>query len=128
MKISKSITKLKNAAALAAATVVRKEIELRIAKDARDKVQRELDVAIGQAAAISQADDSIRSLFLVTPGNNKIGVIKAIREITSLGLKEAKDLVDESVNKEKFVAESKASEISRLVSVLHAVGATTRVA
>ena len=27
-------------------------------------------------------------------GGNKIGVIKAVREVTSLGLKEAKDLVD----------------------------------
>src|SRR5690242_10257553 len=34
------------------------------------------------------------TVILATAGANKIGVIKAIRELTNLGLKEAKDLVD----------------------------------
>ncbi len=34
------------------------------------------------------------SVILTTVGANKINVIKAVREVTSLGLKEAKDLVD----------------------------------
>jgi len=34
------------------------------------------------------------SVILVSPGDKKIQVIKAVREITGLGLKEAKDLVD----------------------------------
>ena len=34
------------------------------------------------------------TVVLVAAGPNKINVIKAVREVTSLGLKEAKDLVD----------------------------------
>src|SRR4029078_594548 len=34
------------------------------------------------------------AVILTAAGGNKIGVIKAVREITSLGLKEAKDLVE----------------------------------
>jgi large subunit ribosomal protein L7/L12 len=34
------------------------------------------------------------SVILTSVGTNKIGVIKAVREVTSLGLKEAKELVD----------------------------------
>jgi large subunit ribosomal protein L7/L12 len=33
-------------------------------------------------------------LFWKTPGDNKINVIKVVREVTGLGLKEAKDLVE----------------------------------
>src|SRR6266702_2463567 len=35
-------------------------------------------------------------VVLTTPGDAKIGVIKVVREITGLGLKEAKDLVDQA--------------------------------
>ncbi len=48
------------------------------------------------------------SVILTAVGGNKIGVIKAVREVTSLGLKEAKDLVEaapkpikEGVNKDE---------------------------
>jgi large subunit ribosomal protein L7/L12 len=51
------------------------------------------------------------NVILVAAGANKINVIKAVREVTSLGLKEAKDLVDgapkpikEGVNKEEAEA------------------------
>ena len=43
------------------------------------------------AAAVEQTEFTVT---LKEAGGNKIGVIKAIREITNLGLKEAKDLVD----------------------------------
>jgi large subunit ribosomal protein L7/L12 len=43
------------------------------------------------AAAVEQTEFTV---ILATAGSNKIQVIKAIREITNLGLKEAKDLVD----------------------------------
>ena len=36
----------------------------------------------------------IFNVILTAAGDNKVNVIKAVREITSLGLKEAKDLVD----------------------------------
>jgi large subunit ribosomal protein L7/L12 len=47
--------------------------------------------AAGAAAAEEQTEFN---LVLSEVGANKVGVIKAVREITGLGLKEAKDLVD----------------------------------
>ena len=46
------------------------------------------------AAAAPAAEQTEFTIVLTDAGANKIGVIKAIRELTSLGLKEAKDLVD----------------------------------
>jgi large subunit ribosomal protein L7/L12 len=45
----------------------------------------------GAAAAEEQTEFTV---MLAEVGANKVGVIKAVREITGLGLKEAKDLVD----------------------------------
>ena len=47
----------------------------------------------GAAAAPAEVQTEF-SVILTAAGGNKIGVIKAVREITSLGLKEAKDLVE----------------------------------
>ena len=46
----------------------------------------------GAAAPVEEQTDF--SVVLTAIGGNKIGVIKVVREITSLGLKEAKDLVE----------------------------------
>ena len=48
----------------------------------------------GAAPAAAAAEQTEFTCILSSAGTNKIQVIKAIREITSLGLKEAKDLVD----------------------------------
>jgi large subunit ribosomal protein L7/L12 len=60
----------------------------------------------GGAAAVEEKTEF--SVVLTDVGANKINVIKAVREVTSLGLKEAKDLVDgapkpikEGVNKDE---------------------------
>ena len=45
-------------------------------------------------AAAPAAEQSEFTVILTDAGANKIGVIKAVREVTNLGLKEAKDLVD----------------------------------
>jgi large subunit ribosomal protein L7/L12 len=68
-------------------------------------------VAGGGAAAAAGAEAAEKTEFTVIltgAGANKINVIKAVREVTSLGLKEAKDLVDgapkpikENVSKEE---------------------------
>ncbi len=47
--------------------------------------------AAGAAAAEEQTEFNV---VLTEVGANKVGVIKAVREITGLGLKEAKDVVD----------------------------------
>src|ERR1700750_1485710 len=66
--------------------------------------------AAGPAAAAAPAveEKTEFTVILTAAGANKINVIKAVREVTSLGLKEAKDLVDgapkpikEGVNKEE---------------------------
>ena len=52
-------------------------------------------VAGGGAAAAAPAEEKTEfAVVLTAVGANKINVIKAVREVTSLGLKEAKDLVD----------------------------------
>jgi large subunit ribosomal protein L7/L12 len=66
-------------------------------------------VAGGAAAGAAPAEEKTEfSVVLTDVGGNKINVIKAVREVTSLGLKEAKDLVDgapktvkEGVNKDE---------------------------
>jgi large subunit ribosomal protein L7/L12 len=63
----------------------------------------------GGAAAAAPAEEKTEfAVVLKDVGANKINVIKAVREVTSLGLKEAKDLVDgapktvkEGINKDE---------------------------
>src|SRR5437762_1340725 len=66
----------------------------------------------GGAAAAAPAEEKTEFAVVLTgAGANKINVIKVVREVTSLGLKEAKDLVDgapktvkEGVNKDEAEA------------------------
>jgi large subunit ribosomal protein L7/L12 len=68
--------------------------------------------AAGGAAAAAPAEEKTEFTVVLTGvGANKINVIKVVREVTSLGLKEAKDLVDgapkpikEGVNKDEAEA------------------------
>lgn len=46
------------------------------------------------AAAEEEAGDGKKNVILASAGGQKIAVIKVVRELTGLGLKEAKDLVD----------------------------------
>jgi large subunit ribosomal protein L7/L12 len=62
----------------------------------------------GAAAAPAVEEKTEFNVILTAVGANKINVIKAVREVTNLGLKEAKDLVDgapkpikEGVNKDE---------------------------
>ncbi len=50
--------------------------------------------AAGGAAAAVAEEQTEFAVHLVSAGDKKINVIKVVREVTSLGLKEAKDLVD----------------------------------
>jgi large subunit ribosomal protein L7/L12 len=51
--------------------------------------------AAGGAAAPAAAEEQTEFTVVLTAfGDNKVHVLKAVREVTSLGLKEAKDLVD----------------------------------
>jgi large subunit ribosomal protein L7/L12 len=50
--------------------------------------------AVGGGAAAAEEEKTEFALHLLSAGDKKINVIKVVREVTSLGLKEAKDLVD----------------------------------
>jgi len=51
--------------------------------------------AAGDGVRASKAEEQTEfTVMLLATGDNKVNVIKAVREVTSLGLKEAKDLVD----------------------------------
>jgi len=80
----------------------------------------------GAAAAAAPAEEQTEfSVILADGGSNKIAVIKVVREITSLGLKEAKDLVDGAPKPVKEgVAKAEAEEIKKK---LEAAGAKIEV-
>jgi large subunit ribosomal protein L7/L12 len=77
-------------------------------RDLNDKIKEEFGVAAmapmamataapaagGAAAAVAEEEQTEFTVVLKDFGANKINVIKAVREVTTLGLKEAKDLVE----------------------------------
>jgi large subunit ribosomal protein L7/L12 len=73
--------------------------------------------AAGAAPAAAAEEQTEFTVILTAIGDNKVNVIKAVRELTGLGLKEAKDLVDgapkpvkEGVNKADSEAAKKKLE------------------
>ncbi|HHV64527.1 MAG TPA: 50S ribosomal protein L7/L12 [Peptococcaceae bacterium] len=82
--------------------------------------------AAGAAAAPAAVEEQTEfDVILVSPGAAKINVIKVVREITGLGLKEAKDLVD---NAPKPVKEKIAKEEAEAIKAkLTEAGATVEV-
>ncbi|MFH1441123.1 MAG: 50S ribosomal protein L7/L12 [Candidatus Omnitrophota bacterium] len=76
----------------------------------------------GAAAGAAAEEKTAFTVVLASAGANKIAVIKEVRTITSLGLKEAKDLVDAAPKAIKEgVAKEEAEEIKKK---LEAAGAT----
>ena len=75
-------------------------------------------MAAGSAAPAAEAEEQTEfSVHLTSAGDKKINVIKVVREVTNLGLKEAKDLVDgapkvvkEGVSKDEAAAIKKKFE------------------
>ena len=84
--------------------------------------------AAGAAAAAPEAEAEEQteySLVLKEIGANKINVIKAVREVTSLGLREAKDLVESAPTSVKdSITKDEAAEIQKK---LEEAGATVAV-
>ncbi len=85
-----------NLSLLDAAQLVKKlEERLGVSAAAAAPVMMAGGAAAGAGAAAAPAEEKTEfSVILKEVGANKINVIKAVREVTSLGLKEAKDLVD----------------------------------
>jgi large subunit ribosomal protein L7/L12 len=75
-------------------------------------------VAAAPAAAAAAVEEKTEfNVVLVAAGANKINVIKVVREITGLGLKEAKDLVDGAPKTVKEnIPKAEAEEIKKKIS------------
>src|SRR5271167_1473261 len=82
---------LKNLTLMEAATLV-KELEAELGVSAAAPMA--MAAAPGAAAAAPVAEQDEFTVMLTGSGDKKIQVIKVVRELTGLGLKEAKDLVD----------------------------------
>jgi large subunit ribosomal protein L7/L12 len=73
--------------------------------------------AAGAAAAAPAEEQTEFTVMLTAVGDNKVNVIKAVREVTSLGLKEAKDLVDGAPKAVKEgVAKAEADAVAKKLS------------
>ncbi len=72
--------------------------------------------AAGAAAAAAPVEEQTEfDVILTAVGDKKINVIKVVREVTSLGLKEAKDLVEGAPSKIKeAVSKAEAEKIKKL--------------
>jgi large subunit ribosomal protein L7/L12 len=114
-KVESILEEIKGLTLLEAADLVKKmEEAFGVSAAAAPVVVAGGGAAPGAALAEEQTEFSV---VLTEVGANKINVIKAVREVTSLGLKEAKDLVDgapkpikEGVNKDEAAAIKKKFE------------------
>ena len=79
----------------------------------------------GGGAAAPAEEKTEWNVILTGFGANKIGVIKAIRELTGLGLKEAKDLVDGVPKPVKDNANKE--EVAKMKAAIEAAGGTVEV-
>src|SRR2546425_553549 len=111
-RIDKSVEEIKGLTLLEAAELVKKREEVLGVSAAAAAPVAVAGAGTGAPGAAAPAEEQTEfSVVLTAVGANKINVIKAVREVTSLGLKEAKDLVDgapkpikEGVNKEEAEA------------------------
>ena len=109
-----------------------KEMNLLEIKELVDAMKEEFGVdpsAVAVAAPAASGSDAAAAPSTVTisiadPGAAKVGVIKIVKEITGLGLKEAKDIVDSNgVVKENIPA----AEADEIKAKLEEAGATVEV-
>ena len=94
-RIEKIVEEIKGLSLLEASELVKRlEEVLGVSAAAAAPVVAAAGAGGGAAAAAPVEEQTEFTVVLTTVGANKINVIKAVREVTSLGLKEAKDLVD----------------------------------
>ncbi|HET7100371.1 MAG TPA: 50S ribosomal protein L7/L12 [Terriglobia bacterium] len=91
--IDKIVEEIKGLTLLEAADLVKK-LEETLGVSAAAAAPVVMAGAAGAGAAAPAEEKTEFNVVLTAVGSNKINVIKAVREVTSLGLKEAKDLVD----------------------------------
>ena len=108
-----------------------KEMSLLEIKELVDAMKEEFGVdpsavavAAAPAAAAAEEDNATVSVVITDGGAAKVNVIKVVREITGLGLKESKDIVDQNgVVKENISVE----EANDIKAKLEEAGATVEV-
>ena len=108
--LDKMVEQIKGLTLLQAAELVKRlEEELGVSEAAAVPMMAAMPGAAGAPAAAEEQTEF--TVVLKEIGAHKINVIKAVREVTSLGLKEAKDLVDgapktvkEGINKDEAEA------------------------
>jgi large subunit ribosomal protein L7/L12 len=106
-RLEKLVDEIKGLSLLEAADLV-KRLETTLGVSAASAAPVVMASGAPASAAPAAEEQTEFTVVLTSVGANKINVIKAVREVTSLGLKEAKDLVDgapkpikEGVNKEE---------------------------
>jgi large subunit ribosomal protein L7/L12 len=94
-RVEKLVEEIKGLSLLEAATLVKRlEETLGVSAAAAAPVVVAGAAGAATAGAAPAEEQTEFNVVLTAVGANKINVIKAVREVTSLGLKEAKDLVD----------------------------------
>ena len=108
-----------------------KEMNLLEIKELVDAMKEEFGVdpsavAVAAPVAGAAADEgpSTVTVSIADPGAGKVGVIKVVKEITGLGLKEAKDIVDSNGVVKENIPTAEADEIK---AKLEEAGATVEV-
>ncbi|NLW27214.1 50S ribosomal protein L7/L12 [Acetivibrio saccincola] len=123
-KVTKLIEEVKNFTVLELSELV-KELEEEFGVSAAAPVAVAAAPAAGGGGAAAAEEKSEFDVVLKDVGSEKIKVIKVVREITGLGLKEAKDMVDgapktlkEGVSKEEATEiEAKLKEVGATVEI-----------
>ena len=93
-RVDKIVEEIKGLTLLEAAELVKK-LEETLGVSAAAAAPAAVAAAAAPAGGAAPAEEKTEfTVVLTNVGSNKINVIKAVREVTSLGLKEAKDLVD----------------------------------
>jgi large subunit ribosomal protein L7/L12 len=105
---------IKNMSLMDAATLV-KELESELGVSAAAPAMAMMPGAAGGGAAAAPAEEKDEwTVVLKSAGDKKIQVIKVVRELTGLGLKEAKDLVDGAPkNVKEGIAKKDAEDIKK---------------
>ncbi len=109
-----------------------KEMTILELKDLKDAMQEEFGIDINAVAVAApaqggaeEAEDAAKTVVLKDAGAQKIAVIKVIREITGLGLVEAKGIADKGGNIKENVP---ADEANQIKAKLEEAGATVELA
>ena len=105
-----------------------KEMTMLELRDLNDRIQDEFGITAAAPvavaapaaagapaeAAVAEEEKTEFTVHLKDIGANKINVIKAVREVTTLGLKEAKDLVESTpTNVKEGIAKADAEEVQK---------------